>query len=237
MKSIARSAFTTRLAVGVRFGGVVTDDIGRPHAASAFAPPGLGELQALVGWQRTIPGLLELGTRRLIVEGLVAGQHVRKRSHVACALDVALSPQRIHADAPATDVARQQSQIRAAHHPEGAVGVLGYAQPVEDHGLFRLPVEPCGGLEIVGRNSCDRFHALRRILAHRLGKLLELFGSGGDELFVVQMVAKDYVRQSVEQGHVGAGAQRQPVICKPRQSDLAVDRRRSSAYALAARRA
>ena len=62
-------------------------------------------------------------------------------------------------------------------------------------------------------------HALRRVLAHRFGKLLELLGSGGDELLVVQMVAKDYVRQSVEQGHVRARPQRQPMIRKPRQSD------------------
>ena len=56
-------------------------------------------VQALCGWQRDLPGVLESAPDFRIVDRLIAGQEVRHRSVVACALHIVVPAQRVCAGA------------------------------------------------------------------------------------------------------------------------------------------
>ena len=62
---------------------------------------------------------------------------MRERAHVAAALHVVLSAQRVHADALAADVAGDHREVRDRHHGRAALAVLGDAEAVVDRRVGR----------------------------------------------------------------------------------------------------
>ena len=103
--------------VRVRLGEVLALDIERAETAVERRLEHVRDAKSWLVADRHIPGRLELATRDGIRHVPVARQLVRERAHVAGALHVVLSAQRIHAHALAAEVAGRHREVRDAHRP------------------------------------------------------------------------------------------------------------------------
>ena len=95
----------------------------------------------------------------------VAGEFVRERAHVARALHVVLTAQRIHANAWPADVARRHREVGDRDHRRRTLAVLGDAKSVIEGGVSTRRIEPRGAANIFCRNAGYGFHgfgAVRR---------------------------------------------------------------------------
>ena len=79
---------------------------------------------------------------------------MRERAHVAGALHVVLSAQRVHADAGPADVAGRHGEVGDRHDGGRALAVLGDAEAVIDRAVAAGRVEP--------RRTADRLRPARR---------------------------------------------------------------------------
>ena len=91
-----------------------------------------GEVQAALGRDTDAPGLLELVDAAGVFHVLEAGQAIRDRAHVAAALDVILTAQRIESGAVAPDVTGQQREIDERANVVDGVVMLGDAERPAD---------------------------------------------------------------------------------------------------------
>ena len=92
---------------------------------------------------------------------------MRKRSHVARALHVVLSAQRVDTDALASEIPGGHRQVRDAHHHRRALAVFGDAKAVVDGAVRRRCIETRGAANERGRHAGDGLAGFRRIA--RLG--------------------------------------------------------------------
>jgi hypothetical protein len=90
----------------------------------------------------------------------VAGQLVRERAHVAGALHVVLSTQRVDADALAADVAGGHREVGHAHHHRGALAVLGDAEAVVNRRVRPGGIHPRGGTQVLCGYAAHRLECL-----------------------------------------------------------------------------
>ena len=90
----------------------------------------------LVGKRFDIPGLLEFRPGLRIVHLLIAGENIGQRAHVAGALNVVLTAQRIDAAAFKADIAQKHLEIGAGHDVVHAADMFGNAQGVHEHRRF-----------------------------------------------------------------------------------------------------
>ena len=116
--------------VRVRLGEVLALDVERAETAVERRLEHVRDAKSWLVADRHIPGRLEVATRDGIRHVPVARQLVRERAHVAGALHVVLSAQRIHAHALAADVAGRHREVRDAHDHGRALAVLGDAEAV-----------------------------------------------------------------------------------------------------------
>ena len=140
---------------------------------------------------------------------------MRERAHVAGALDVVLSAQRVHADAGAADIAGRHGEVRDRHHRGRALAVLGDAEAIIDRGIAAGGVQARRAADGLGRNAgqfCDRLRAVA-LLGDERRPILELVpvAALAHEGFVHQPLGDDDVRQRREYRDVGAGEQRQVI--------------------------
>ena len=91
----------------------------RPGSARSWTPQALSKRRANAG----------------VGHVAIAAELVRKRSHVARALHVVLSAQRVDADAFAAEIAGGHRQVGDGHHHRRALAVLGDAEPVVDRAV------------------------------------------------------------------------------------------------------
>jgi len=140
---------------------------------------------------------------------------MRKRTHVARALDIVLPAQRIHADARPPDVAGCHREIRDTQHHRTALAVLGDAESVVDRAVGSAGIQARRRTNLVRWYASNFLHRLRRIARLR-DKLLPRFElmrvtSCGCELFVGQTFRHHDMRNRVDQRDVGAGANLQMI--------------------------
>ena len=109
------------------------------------------------------PVLGENAADRVVVDGAVARQLVRERTHVARALDVVLAAQWVDADAGAADVSGGHGEVGHGHHHRRALAVLGDAEPVVNGAVAAFGVKACGAADVLGRDPRLR---RRRSRAH-----------------------------------------------------------------------
>ena len=103
LKSI--QGFTHVLAVGVAQGWVFSHEVNGFDITVMGGRDNLGKCLARFRVQFGSPGFLEFLLHFLVRYGLVAGVDIRERPHVAGALDIVLTAQRVHARARFTDIA------------------------------------------------------------------------------------------------------------------------------------
>ena len=146
----------------------------------------------------------------------VTGQLMRERAHVTGALDIVLAAQGIDAHALAPDIAGGHGQVGDADDHRGTLAVLGHAQAIVDGRIAAGGIEPRSLAHQSGRHAGDGFGRLRRILLladeslpFLVGIRLAAFQGKG---IVRQALGDHDMRQRIDQGHIGAGAQLQMVI-------------------------
>ncbi len=71
----------------------------------------VAQVPAALGWDLRTPGFLKLGAQFVVLNMLKTRQAVGNRAHVASALDIVLSAQRIHATAVTAHMPGKQRQV------------------------------------------------------------------------------------------------------------------------------
>ena len=146
----------------------------------------------------------------------VAGQFMRERPHIAGALDVVLTAQRVNSDALATDIAGGHRQVGHRHHHGGALTVLGDSQAIVDCRIRTHSVNPCRGTNFGCGHATELLGGLGAVLrpANELLPFPIQLGVTAlrDELRVDKTLVDDRVRHRVNHGHIGAGQQLQVMV-------------------------
>ncbi len=141
---------------------------------------------------------------------------MRETAHVAGALDVVLTPQRVHADALAPDIAGCHGQIGDGHNRGTALAMLGDAETIVDRAVATRRVETCSGAYLVRPHPGQRLDGFRRAgrfrYEHRPVSELVPVAPLADEGFVVQFLGYDHMRESGQHRDVGARPQRQMML-------------------------
>ena len=104
------------MPVRFRVGGILAQHVKRREVAVLHRLKHIAQVPAAFGWDLHTPGLLKLGAQFVVLNMLEARQAVGNRAHVASALDVVLSAQRIHAAAVAAHMPGEQRQVDEGHH-------------------------------------------------------------------------------------------------------------------------
>ena len=125
------------------------------------------------GRECRIPGLFEFCPRLVVGHRLIGGEDIGQRPHVAGALDVVLSPERIDAAALDADLPAEHGEVGAGLDVVRPGDVLGHPHGVEDGGLVRLRIETGGLLQVFRGDAGDLFHLLGRVFLDRLLQGLE----------------------------------------------------------------
>src|SRR5262245_60418724 len=94
----------------------------------------------------------------------ISRQFVREGAHIARALYVVLSPQRVDADAVPTDMTRGHREVRDAHDHRAALTVFCDAEAVVDRCVPRACVKT--------RRAADFFRWDTREALRRLGRMV-----------------------------------------------------------------
>jgi hypothetical protein len=106
---------------------------------------------------------------------------VREGAHVARALDIILSAQRVHADAGAPDVARRHRKVGDRHDGRAALAVLGDAEAVIDAAVAARREHPGRPAHRVGGDAA--------ILRRRLGRMFLTRDEFGPVVELVEIAA------------------------------------------------
>ncbi len=181
------------------------------HALEAAIEGGLehvGDAQSGLRLQRDTPCLLEQRADRGVGHVAIGTELVWERAHVARALDVVLPPQRIDANALATDVAGRHGQVGDPNDGRRTLAVLGHAEPVVDGAVSGGRIQPCGLTDELRRNARDRLRLLGRVALLRDEFLPagERFGlaPGRYVVFLRQTFGHDDVCERIEHRDVRA---------------------------------
>ena len=141
---------------------------------------------------------------------------MRERAHVAGALHVVLTAQRVHANAFAADVSGRHSEVGDRHDRGRALAVLGDAKPVIDRAIA------AGGEKTRGRAQLLRIDAAR--LRRRLGRMTRIGDEArpgleirevaaiADERLVHEALGDDDMGQGIEDRDIGSGLQREMIV-------------------------
>ena len=187
--------------------------------------------------------LLEHLVRRVVGDVAIAGEFVRERAHVARALHVVLTAQRVHADALAADIAGRHREIGHRHHRRRALRMFGDAEPVVDRAIAALGVEPRGGAHVSDGSTPVRAAVASgecRSSAMKRAQDSKLAGSqrSRTKASSTSPSVDDHMRERVDDGDVRARPQREMMVRldmrRAHEVDAARDRRRSASRPRAA---
>ena len=176
----------------------------------------VGDPQARLLVERHAPVFLEQLPRRIDGNVPIARELMRERTHVAGALHVVLTAQRIYADARPADIAGRHGEIGDRHDGGRALAVLGDAEAVVDRTVAAGRVEPRGAADRLRRHAGDFRDFLGTVarLRNEIRPVQEFVpvATLADELFVVKLLGDDDMRQRGHDRDIGAGFQRQMII-------------------------
>ena len=197
--------FAGLVQVGLGHHRVLAHDVERPHAAGMGVPQNFGGGQAELAAQAAgldVPGGLPFFGVVFVADQHVAGVMEGHGAHVAGALDVVLSTQRVEAGAFAPDVAGEKSEMDERQGAGRAVRQLRDTHAPVDGAVFGVGVQAGGFADVIGRDAGDGFGILGGELFEALDELVEALGAVLDELVVDQPFLDDDVRhRSQTPGH------------------------------------
>ena len=176
----------------------------------------VGNAQAGRLAERSAPQLLEGLMRRVVRHMPIAGKFVRERPHVAGALNVVLTAQRVHADAFPADVARRHRQIGDRHHGGRTLRMFGHAQPVVDRAVSARGVEARRRANVRSGHAGGGFNRLGRMTlgGDETSPLLEVgpVAASAHIVLLHEAFRHDDMGQRGEYGDIRARTQRQVMI-------------------------
>src|SRR3954447_5391448 len=144
------------LGIRIGLGNVLSLDVDAAEASLQRSVDHVGDAQARFRVDGHAPFLFIDGAYRRLADVAIAGQFVREAAHVAAALHIVLSTQRIYADAAAADIAGGHGKICDRHDSRAALAVLRHAEAIVDRTV------PAGGVEAGGAAYQGSGHAGHR---------------------------------------------------------------------------
>ena len=186
--------------------------------------------------ERNTPGVFEFlhhfGICNLLISRKVGGL----RSHIAGALDIVLSAQRIDAAARPAQLAAEHRHIRHGHYALGTGGMFCNPETIDNRRLFSGSVHPRRFDELIFVDVTDLRHIFRRVFFYDFLQFLKTFGTLGDKFFVDQTFLYHHVASCRWQRHdIRSRLQFQMNIRVLRQTDISRihdDKPRSVLYRL-----
>ena len=130
------------LGVGVRLRDVFALHEEAAEGALDRRVEHVGNAQARLTVEVGLPHGLEHLAHRVVADMAIARELMREGAHVAGALHIVLSTERIHAHAVAADIAGGHGEVRHAHDHGGALAVLGDAEAIVDGAIAAGGIEP-----------------------------------------------------------------------------------------------
>gem|GEM_PF-3602112 len=208
--------------VGIGHHGVFPEHVERLHVAGDGAVERLHDGEA--GLHRQVkgdlPGLHEFLLIIFARDGLIGRVDGIERAHVAGALHIALTPQRVHAAARDADITQHHLQVRDALHAVDARLELRDAHAVVRRHGRGLREDPRGLYDVVGvLEAADAGDVLGRILLERFRDIVEALAAIGDVVLVLKIFLQNHVHQAVQDGDIGPRKDLEEHICVFRQID------------------
>ena len=146
----------------------------------------------------------------------IAWQLMRERAHVASALHVVLTTQRVHAHAQATDIAGGHGQVCDTHHHGRALCMLSHTKAVVNCRITTGGVHARGATQFFGRHTSNLRHCLWRVL-WTCDEILPIFegfqiATLSDEVILHQAFGHDHMCECIDQRDVGAWLQLEVIV-------------------------
>ncbi len=198
-------AFFSVTDIGFGIGQIFSED---PQGPDFFSEQsldhGVDHQSRLVGKRLNFPGFHKLFPIFGYGHVLIARENNRQCAHIASALHIVLTPQRIDAAEFNAHVAQQHLEIGAGHNVVGAAGMLCYPQRINQHrrpggGHFMSDLN-----YLFGGYTADFGCFFGRILHDRLFELIEARAVLRHEFFVIQIFINQNIHNAVEESHIGA---------------------------------
>ncbi len=198
--------------VRFRLERVLAQDVERAEFASLHRLEHFRHVPAAFRGNGASPEAIELRAELVDLDVLEAREAVRKRPHVAAALDVVLPPQRIEARAIAAHVSGQQGEIDQREHVIDGIVVLGDPQGPADHRLAGRGERVRHVADCVRGDACFSLGISERIRFQGLLKRLKARRGVLDELPILESRGDDLPAHRIGQRDVGPDIQAEPFV-------------------------
>ena len=159
-----------------------------------------------------LPGGLEAGAQRVVLDVLEPGQPVGHRAHVAATLDVVLAAQRVEATPVAADVSGQKCQVDEGEDVVDRVVVLRDSKRPADHGPWRRRIGMGEVADRGRRNAGLALGVLERVRLDTGPVGLEVRRRAVDELAVREAGGDDLATDGVRERDVGPDIDPEPDV-------------------------
>ena len=184
----------------------------------------VAHVPAAFGRDFAAPGFFEFGAQFVVFDVLKTGQAVGNRTHVAAALNIILTAQRIDAAAVAADVAGEKREIDERKDIVHRVVMFGDAQRPAKLRARGFGIRVGHLANSFGGNAGFTFSAFQRVFLDARFVRFETAGRIFDELFVHEASGNDFAAHRVGQRNVRAHIEAQPNISPLRGSWCGADR-------------
>ena len=139
-----------------------------------------------------------------------------ERAHVAGALHVVLTTERVHAHPETADIACGHREVGHGHHHSRPLGVLGDTEAVVNRAVTRGGVGPCRSAKRLSVHAGDFGERFRAVLGQadkiEPGLKRSLVAALIDKVVVHEPFGGHHVRNRIKHRHVGAGHKLQVVL-------------------------
>ena len=161
-------------------------------------------VQTIVWIQLHAPGFFKFFTYFRIFHLLISRVILRSGSHIAGALYVVLSADRVDAAALAAQLTYQQSHIGHRHNALCTGGMLGYTQTVDDRSLICFCIHDGSPSQVIRVYMADFPDFFRGVIFYDLLDLFIAFRSLFNELHILKAFFDDHVHNAIGKGNIGA---------------------------------
>ncbi|MNC35326.1 hypothetical protein D3C75_838060 [compost metagenome] len=127
------------------------------------------------------PCFREFLAAEIIFNVLIARISIRQCAHIAGALNVVLTTNRVNTDVRFTQVASHQRKACQRANSFHALIELGHAHAPQNRGGFRLRIHACSAANFRRSNASNFFNRFRRVASNNFAILVETFGTFGHE--------------------------------------------------------
>src|SRR5579859_1272320 len=169
-------------------------------------------MPATFGRDGAAPDFLELSAQLGVFHMLETRQAIGNGAHVAAALDVILSAQRIDAAAIAANVAGEQREVDEGYYVVDRVVMLGDSESPAELGARGLGVNVRGLPNYAGGDAGIALGALQRVFFHASPVGFKAAGGILNKLCVGKSGGDNFAAHGVGQRNIGTNIQAQPNI-------------------------